>query len=365
MDFGLLYELQVMRPWDDHSESRAYWESVEQAVRAERAGFSHVWAVEHHFREEFSHMGAPEIWLSAVAQRTTSIRVGHGITLLPIPFNHPIRVAERVGALDILSNGRVEFGTGRSVVELELEGFGISPEDSRPMWEESISFLQMVWSAGDQAVEHRGKYFSMPARKIFPKPVQKPHPPLWVAATSPASYAVAGENGLGVLAFGMAIDKDAMGRRLSEWRAALEANAARHAAVNRNAAVFMMCFCAPTDEEAREICEESFVSYLDHTIDTFIRWGDKKELPPGYEWYARAAQSAKKQSGREKFDYLLDKGMILVGSPERLTKTIQGFQDAGATQMLMAMQLGTIPHEAVLSSIDLFGREVIPNFISS
>jgi alkanesulfonate monooxygenase SsuD/methylene tetrahydromethanopterin reductase-like flavin-dependent oxidoreductase (luciferase family) len=364
MDFGLLYELQVRRPWDEQSESRAYWEAIDQAVKAEKAGFTHIWAVEHHFREEFSHMGAPEIWLSAVAQHTDKIRIGHGITLLPLPFNHPIRVAERIGALDILSRGRLEFGTGRSVVELELEGFGIPPEDSRPMWEESIEFLQKVWSAGENPISHDGKYFSMPPRKIFPRPVQKPHPPMWMAATSPGSYVVAGENGLGVLAFGMAIDKDAMSRRLAEWRAALDANASKHQTINPNAAVFMMCFCAPTDEEARAICEESFVEYLDHTIDTFVRWGDKKELPAGYEWYAKAAQSAQKQSGREKFNYLLDNGMILVGSPERICKTIQGFVEAGATQILTAMELGTIPHEAVLSSIELFGREVIPNFAS-
>src|SRR5688572_20148707 len=123
MHFGAIYEMQVKRPWSPTSEYDAYWNCLEQAVVAEQAGFTHIWAVEHHFREEHSHMGAPEVWLAAVAQHTNEIRLGQGIALLPIPFNHPIRVAERAGALDILSRGRFELGTGRSVVELELDGF--------------------------------------------------------------------------------------------------------------------------------------------------------------------------------------------------------------------------------------------------
>lgn len=362
MDFGLLYEMQVRRPWDDRSEQRAFAEATEQVILAESLGFSHVWAVEHHFREEFSHLGAPETWLAALSQRTSTIRLGHGIALLPTAINHPVRIAERVGTLDVLSNGRVELGTGRSVVELELEGFGIDPGDSRPMWEESIDFLMKLWDSGEEPISYNGKYISMPPRKVFPRPLQKPHPPLWMAATSPSSYKTAGEYGLGVLAFGMAIDKDAMGRRLKEWRDAQDTTTRKISAPNRNAAVFMMCYCAPTEAEARAICQESFVEYLDHTIDTFVRWGDKKELPPGYEWYAKAARSAARQSGREKFDHLMDNKMILVGTPDQISETIQGFKEAGATQILTAMTLGHISDKDVRKSIELFGREVIPNF---
>jgi len=362
MEFGLLYEIQVPRPWDAGSEQRALWNAVEQTVAGESAGFTHVWAVEHHFREEFSHMSAPEVWLGAVAQHTNQIRLGHGIVLLPLPMNHPVRVAERIGMLDIMSNGRVEFGTGRSVVELELEGFQIDPGDTRGMWEESVGFLQKLWGSGDELVDFEGRYFAMPPRRVFPRPVQKPHPPMWMAATSPASYSLAGDYGVGVLAFGMAIDKDAMGRRLGEWRAAMAASVREVPVKNPRAAVFMMGFCAKTMKEARAMCEETFVSYLDHTIDTFLRWGEKKELPPGYEWYAKAAEHTSARSGRAKFQYLLENKMILVGTPDDIAETVSGFKDAGVTQMLVAMQLGDIPHEAVMDSISLFGKEVIPQF---
>lgn len=362
MDFGVLFEMQVRRPWDARSEYDAYWACLEQAVTAEQVGFTHVWAVEHHFREEHSHMGAPEVWLSAVAQRTSTIRLGHGIALLPIPFNHPVRVAERTGALDILSNGRIDLGTGRSVVELELEGFGIDPGDSRPMWEESITFLQKLWQAGDEPVEWDGKYFSLPPRKVFPRPIQDPHPPLWMAATSPQSYAVAGDFGLGVLGFGMATKKDALARRLAEWRSALEACDRPIAKKNEQAAVMLMTFCARSKDQARKICEDAFVDFLDHSIDVFVRWGDKKELPPGYEWYAEAARRAPRQSGKEKFDYLLENGMVLVGTPDDIAQNVEDYREAGATQIITLTQLGHIAQSDALDSIRLFGKEVIPQF---
>jgi alkanesulfonate monooxygenase SsuD/methylene tetrahydromethanopterin reductase-like flavin-dependent oxidoreductase (luciferase family) len=359
MDFGLLFEMGIPKPWTATTESDAYWNSIEQVRVAEESGFTHAWAVEHHFREEFSHLGAPEIWLAAAAQHTSTIRLGHGIALLPTPFNHPVRLAERIGALDILSRGRIEFGTGRSIAELEIGGFGIDPGDTRGMWAESIELMQKLWMHPDEDVSFDGKYVQLPPRKVFPRPVQLPHPPMWVAATSPASYTLAGEYGLGVLAFGMAVDKDAMGRRLAEWRAALAAST--RPVKNDQAAVFMMSYCAETDGEAIDACREDFVDYLDVTIDHFLRWGEKRELPPGYEWYATTLKHGKQQSGKMKFDYLMDNNMLLVGSPSTIIKTIEGFRDVGATQMLVATALGRIPHEKVLESVRLFGREVIPN----
>jgi alkanesulfonate monooxygenase SsuD/methylene tetrahydromethanopterin reductase-like flavin-dependent oxidoreductase (luciferase family) len=362
MDFGVLYEMQVKRPWTEQSEGQAYWDTLEQAVVAEQVGFTHVWAVEHHFREEHSHLSSPEIWLTAVAQHTKSVRLGHGIALLPIPFNHPIRVAERAGALDIMSNGRLELGTGRSVVELELEGFRIDPGDSRPMWEESMAFLQKLWGADGEPIEFEGRFFSMPSRRVLPRPVQRPHPPMWMAATNPATFTIAGDYGLGVLAFGMATSKEAMGRRISEYKAALEATTRPMATKNEQAAVMLMCFCARSYDEARRTCEDAFVDFLDHSIDVFVRWGEKKELPPGYEWYAEAAKKAKKQSGKEKFDYLVENGMVLVGTPDDICETIEAYRRVGATQIIALTQLGKIAQTDTLDSLSLFGKGVIPNF---
>lgn len=362
MDFGLLYELAVPKPWNTTTERDAFWNALEQVREAEARGFTHVWAVEHHFREEFSHMGAPEIWLASIAQHTNTIRIGHGVVLLPTPFNHPIRVAERIGALDIMSNGRVEFGTGRSLAELELSGFNIDPADSRPMWNESLEYLQTLWRNGDEPTSFEGQYVKVPPRKVFPRPVQKPHPPMWLASTSPSSYELAGDYGLGVLAFGMGTSSEDMAKRIGRWRSAME-NSKRDLTIrNENAGVFMMAFCAKTDAEARRLCEEAFVNYLDVTVDVFLRWGAHRELPPGYEWYAKALKHAGSVAEKMKLDYLIENKMVLVGSPDTLCEIVADFRDAGATQMVTAMQLGRIAHTDVLESIRLFGEQVIPNF---
>ena len=221
VDFGLIYELQVGKPWADDSESNVYWQAIEQIQEAERAGFTHAWAVEHHFLAEFSHCSAPEVFLSAVAQHTSTIRIGQGVVLCPPPFNHPVRVAERIAVLDILSRGRVEFGAGRSITEPELGGFGIDPADSRPMMLEALELIPQFWMANGEPVGYEGKYISVPPRTVVPRPVQKPHPPMWLACTSPDTYGLAGELGMGVLGFGNAIDPPAMARRIETYRAGL------------------------------------------------------------------------------------------------------------------------------------------------
>src|SRR5256885_6115186 len=138
MKFDLLYELQAPKPHDERSEYRCYHEALEQIELADRLGYDTVWEVEHHFLNEFAHSSAPEVFLAAVAQRTRRIRLGHGVVLLPHKFNHPIRVAERVAALDLLSDGRVEFGTGRSS-QFEQAGFEVDTPPSPELWQGSLA----------------------------------------------------------------------------------------------------------------------------------------------------------------------------------------------------------------------------------
>src|SRR3984957_15432595 len=138
MKFGLFYEHQVPTPWEEGSEMRVYHEALDQVELADKLGIDFVWEVEHHFLEEYSHSSAPEVFLAAVSQRTKNIRLGHGIVQTPPPFNHPARVAERIATLDLVSNGRVEFGTGEASSEAELGGFEIDPLLKRQMWEEGL-----------------------------------------------------------------------------------------------------------------------------------------------------------------------------------------------------------------------------------
>ena len=147
MEFGIFYEHQLPRPWTEDAEERLIRDALEQVELADRLGVGYAWEVEHHFLEEYSHSPAPEVFLAAASQRTKRIRLGHGIVLMPPAYNHPARVAERIAMLDLVSGGRVEFGTGESASRMELEGFGVSPaEKNSSSWGGLTDVpLSMAW----------------------------------------------------------------------------------------------------------------------------------------------------------------------------------------------------------------------------
>src|SRR3977135_3281696 len=192
MKFGIFYEHQLPRPWGQMSEYQLRQESLTQIELADRLGYDYAGEVEHHFLEEYSHSPAPEVFLAAASQRTKRIRLAHGI--MQLTTTHPARCAERIAALDLVSNGRVEFGTGESASVTELEPFGVAFDEKRAIWEEAISALIPMF--GEGGVEHHGKYFDMPLRNVLPKPVQKPHPPLWVACSQLETIEMAGRRGV-------------------------------------------------------------------------------------------------------------------------------------------------------------------------
>ncbi|MYJ85114.1 MAG: LLM class flavin-dependent oxidoreductase, partial [Acidimicrobiaceae bacterium] len=200
MRFGVFYELQMPRPWSADSEERLLAEAIEQVEVADEVGIDVAWAVEHHFLEEYSHCSAPEVFLSACAARTKRIRLGHGIRQAPPAYNHPARTAECVATLDLISGGRVEFGIGEGATRLELGGFGIPAKQKRAMsLEAGEQIANMMAMSPYPGFE--GEYFSMPCRDVIPKPVQKPHPPMWIACTNRTTIELAARRGLGALAF--------------------------------------------------------------------------------------------------------------------------------------------------------------------
>ncbi len=206
MKFGLFYELQLPRPadqeqWNPDDERRIVQETLAQLEFADKLGYDYVFDVEHHFLEEYCHSSAPEVILGAAATRTEKIRLGHGIVQMPPNQNHPARVAERIATLDLVSNGRVEFGTGEGATSTELDGFGTEPSAKKSAWEEAtrecVRMMTMTPYPG-----YEGESFSMPERNVIPKPLQKPHPPLWVAASRRETVMQAASLGLGALGFG-------------------------------------------------------------------------------------------------------------------------------------------------------------------
>src|SRR6516165_1579961 len=197
MKFGIFYEISVPRPWTPETERAVYDNCIEQVKLADELGFHSVFAVEHHFLEEYSHCSAPELFLTACAMVTKNIRVGHGIVICVPEFNHPIKIAERTAVLDLLSGGRLEVGTGRSATWTELGGFRAHPDTTKKSWDEFVRCLPKMWTT--ETFSYEGEFWSMPPRTILPKPYQKPHPPLWVAVTSAGTELDAADRGLGSL----------------------------------------------------------------------------------------------------------------------------------------------------------------------
>ena len=188
MRFGIFYELQLPKPWTEDSDHRLIHEALEQVVFADEIGIDYAWEVEHHFLEEYSHGSAPEVFLSAAAARTKRIRLGHGIRQVIPNYNHPARTAECLATLDLISNGRVDFGIGEGATRLELGGFGIYAKTKRQAALECAEQIanMMVMSPYPG---HEGEFFSMPCRNVMPKPHQKPHPPMWMACTNRDTFA--------------------------------------------------------------------------------------------------------------------------------------------------------------------------------
>jgi alkanesulfonate monooxygenase SsuD/methylene tetrahydromethanopterin reductase-like flavin-dependent oxidoreductase (luciferase family) len=361
MQFALFYEIPVPRPWTRHSEHDAYKHVIEQAVLGEQAGFHSFWTVEHHFLEEFSHCSNPEVLYGAIAARTSRMRLGYGVRLMPFPYNHPVRSAESAAVLDLVSDGRVEFGTGRSSTRAELEGFGIDPHRTRELWEEAIDVIVAAWT--QDVLEWNGKAFKIPPRRVLPKPLQDPHPPLWGATSSPDSHRIMGEKGMGLLSFTIGTPPEELKQRIDLYRDGLTRAKPVGKFVNGRAGTFTMVNVAPTREEARATAAESFEWYARQgtaAVASVAKW--MRELGQESGSYAYGDALADLDTSFLTFDYLESSGACLVGDPATCVETAKRYEAAGCDLLLCLVNPYKIPHAKVLQTIELMGKYVIPAF---
>ena len=252
MQFGIFYEHQLPRPWEEGAEHRLLKDALDQVELADRLGFDYVWEVEHHFLEEYSHSSAPEVFLAAASQRTSRIRLGHGIVQLPFNFNHTARVAERIATLDLISDGRVDFGTGEASSEAELGGFLVDRATKREQWEEGLDAVTRMMVEVPFA-GYDGAHFQMPIRNVVPKPLQKPHPPLWVACSRRETIHLAATKGIGALSFSF-IEPSEATAWVDDYYATIasEACVAGGFAVNPQVAIVLPFMCHEDEETAIE-----------------------------------------------------------------------------------------------------------------
>ncbi len=366
MEFALFYEIPVPRPWRRESEHQAFKNVLEQAVLADRVGFHGFWSVEHHFLEEFSHCSNPEVLYGAVAARTERLRIGYGVRLMPSPYNHPVRTAESAAVLDLLSDGRVELGTGRSSTRTELEGFGIHPDETRALWQEAVGHVVTCWTRDEASFD--GPTWRLPPRRVLPKPLQRPHPPIWGATGSADGHRLMGELGLGLLSFSVGTPPEALKERVDLYRAGIAAcTRPLGAFVNDRAACFTMVNCAPTRAESYALSRESFEWYVKRSaelVGSVAAWLREMERELGtYAYLGEVDDLVKGQVHQQlTLEALLGMNACIAGEPDEVVERCRAYAATGADLLLCLVDPYRIPHEKVMQTIELMGRHVLPAF---
>ncbi len=382
MKFALAYEMQ--RPTlDDHAVIE---ETLEQIVLADELGWDYVWFVEHHFLTGFSMSPCPEVIFGALSKLTKRIRIGFGVVILP--YHHPVRVAERVAMVDHLSNGRVDFGTGRSA-PYEQTGMGIDPRDTRDMWEESLTMVPKIWES--DYFEWEGRFWNVPSRQVLPKPYQKPHPPIWVAALQPSTYELAAQKGIGCMALGVSAPS-VLEPHIKKYKEDVQKANPVGQFINDQWLSATMGYCDEDNKAARELCTESLKTFFgpdkpylqgqkdlyqrlvdqwggvpDHLSQNFSRYVDVEASQPSAEQTNGVDLSGGTTLARRAWeemdaDTLAERGVIVAGDPESCIKAIKLHEATGVDQLQFLMATETVEHKKVMKSIEMFGKYVIPEF---
>lgn len=351
MQFGLFYEHQLPRPWSADDEYKLLQQALEQVELGDALGFDYIWEVEHHFLEEYSHSSAPEVFLAACARNTKRIRIGHGVVLAPPGYNHPARVAERIATLDLISGGRVEWGTGESGSRVELEGFGLPLEEKKAMWaeavEQSANMMAMTPYPG-----YHGRYFSMPCRNVVPKPMQKPHPPIWVACSRRETIHAAARAGVGALSFAF-VDPSEAAKWVKEYYDIIRSDECTPIGhfVNANVAMVTGFSVHEDREEAKRRGAEGF-KFFGYGVGHYYVYGAHR--PGVTDLNARFQQALPDMP-----DVGAGSG---IGTPEDVAQHLEAFERAGVDQVIFIQQSGRTKHEHICEAMRLFADRVMPAF---
>ena len=345
------YELEV-RGRTREIERRAFENVMAQVVLADQLGYDTAWFVEHHFTRGFSHSSAPDLLLAALSQRTKRIRLGLGVVLLP--FQSPIRTAERVATLDVISGGRVEFGTGRGASPLEYQAFQRPFERSRKIWEDSLEAALAIWVADGEPITRENEFFRIPNVAVYPRPVQQPHPPVWVASTSLDGYLAAARGGYNLLGMTMLKGLDDVTEDIARYKQCLADSGFDPA--TRRVAMMIPWYTAPTRDEAIQTAADAVLWYIRRQINLVT--------PPDY-YDARHAthrvlgQLAAGMPPAAAMDTLREHHMVVVDDVPGSRKAAERIAAAGATDLIVQAQVGGLAHEHVCDSMKLFAEEVM------
>jgi len=370
MKFSMIYEAQIADPTPEE-ERRTLLEMVEQAEALDRFGFDNIWAVEHTSLTQYAHMSTPETFLAFVAARTKRIGIGHGVVCLMPAMNHPIKVAERIAMLDILSNGRVHFGVGKGGSQQEAGAFGYELAELQPIIDEAMYLIPKIMADGH--VEHHGQFIDIPARPVHPQPLQTPHPPIYMATTRPDSLRMAGSRGIGALVMGFG-GPDDIAEKSRVYREAWN-NRKPEDQVGFRPIQHLAALCPTIVSRDRELARRVGLRGQRFFAEALAHWYQGLPKPTAYDLDADEHLAALKQLEQEKFAIIgadkialhTDHGYFeevkdAYGTPEDCIAYVQRLLDAGADEILFLSQMGGVPHERIMETIELIGTQVIPHF---
>jgi alkanesulfonate monooxygenase SsuD/methylene tetrahydromethanopterin reductase-like flavin-dependent oxidoreductase (luciferase family)/putative sterol carrier protein len=373
MRFGIFYEHQLPRPWDDGAEEKLLQDALDQVQLADELGYDYVWEVEHHFLEEYSHSPASEVFLAACSQRTRNVRLGFGIVAMPPGYQHPARVAEKVSTLDLVSRGRVDFGTGETSSGAELGGFGVDRETKRQQWDEALDVVTRMF-VEEPFAGYDGRFFEMPIRNVVPKPAQKPHPPLWVACSRRETIRLAAEKGIGALSFSFVEPEEAK-EWVDEYHEIIASERCVPAgfAVNPSVAVVLPMMCAEDEAEAIERGIDG-AHFFGYSLAHYYVFGDHH---PGRtniweEFLARRDEVGFARDivtpdqaplGLKIMQQGLGSLRGAIGTPEQIADLVRRYEAAGVDQVIFVSQAGKNRHDHICESLRLVGERVMPEFV--
>lgn len=353
MRFGCIVEGSVPFGTTYH---RRYMQMIDEAVYAEEMGFDFWGTSEQHFLVNFG-VGATEVLYAAVSQNTSRIKLRHMVRLL-LKFNHPLRIAEQAATLDLVSNGRVELGTGRANTPVQLAGFDVDRNETRAQWEESLELI--VKAFVQETVSHQGRFWNVPVPvHLTPKPLQYPHPPLLVAATSVDTLRRAGERGIGAMTMDHFLGWDLVERHAKLYREYIANPADPVSPVVNNSLGFLVlpAYIGETDKEARAYGEQEALAFAKLLVDLY------PSMAAGAKDYAYFADVLKYRDHLDDLDFFLETTPgLMVGSPEFFIRQIRRLQDLGYDEVILRIDGSTMSHEQLMRAIKLIGEAVIPEF---
>ena len=359
MEFGIFLNGYIPGPaaHDTFMEHTALMREMEYTELADKHNWKYAWFGEHHGLTEYSHMSTSELAIAYCARATERIHLASGIVSLPPRKEHPVRIAERAAMLDHLTDHRYEFGTGRGAGSHEVAMFNIlDTNETKAEWEEVIHEIPRMWEQRDYS--YAGESFTVPTpHNVLPKPYGKGHPPIWVACGNPATFAKAGEHGIGAIAFNFEPIHNLKGR-VDSYKEAIEHPTDQIGQYrNNNIMMTNACICLKDRDRAREIAMSAGRGYLVTMVNMYHDTMPKS--PDAIVWPTSPIQLPWTD---ELLDQLIEAGYLLCGTPEEVSEQVVRYQDVGCDQVVFGLPGEGMEHDEILEMLELFGDVVIPEF---